>query len=334
MEKNFYIETYGCQMNFADSEIVNSLLIENGYFPCDDYKKAVLILINTCSIRDHAEQRVLNRLQELNALKKKNPDLKVGIIGCMAERLKEELLEKQQVVDLVAGPDVYRSLPEMLRNVFEGEKSVNTLLSEEETYAEIEPVRLSGNRLSAFISIMRGCQNYCSYCVVPYTRGKERSRDWKTIVAEAKKLFENGYREVTLLGQNVNSYTFEGVNFAELLRETAKISPKLRVRFATSHPKDISDDVPESIKLRRLNEIIALQQDLSHESNKHDIEKKFEILVEGISKRSGKQYFGRTSNNKVVIFNHNNENIGDYIYVKITNCTAATLFGNKIEQDA
>jgi tRNA-2-methylthio-N6-dimethylallyladenosine synthase len=435
MEKTFYIETYGCQMNFADSEIVNSLLIKNGYLPCDDYKKAILILINTCSIRDHAEQRVLNRLQEFNALKKKKRHLKVGVIGCMAERLKEELLEKQQVVDLVAGPDVYRSLPEMLRNVFEGEKSVNTLLSEEETYAEIEPVRLSNNKLSAFISIMRGCQNYCSYCVVPYTRGKERSRDWKTIVVEAEKLFENGYREITLLGQNVNSYSFEEVNFAELLHKIADISPQLRVRFATSHPKDISDElietiagtanickhihlpiqsgsdamlkkmnrkytrewylgriagikslipncglstdiiagfcsetendhqdtmslmrevgydsafmfkysersntyaaqhypdnVPEDVKLRRLNEIIALQQDLSHESNMHDIGKDFEILVEGRSKRSDKQYYGRTSGNKVVIFNRNNENVGDYIYVKITDCTVATLFGTK-----
>jgi tRNA-2-methylthio-N6-dimethylallyladenosine synthase len=436
MEKRFFLETYGCQMNFADSEVVSSILLDAGFVPHNDYKSSDLILINTCSIRDHAEQRVLNRLQEFNSLKKKNHEVKIGIIGCMAERLKEELLERQQSVDLVAGPDAYRELPAMLSKVYDGEKSVNTLLSEEETYGEIEPIRLSGNNLSAFISIMRGCQNFCAYCVVPYTRGKERSRDYHTIVAEASKLLGKGYKEVTLLGQNVNSYHFEDVNFAQLLAKTAEISPSLRVRFATSHPKDISDevidtiakypnicknihlpvqsgsnttllkmkrkytvewyldrinkikatipdcglstdiiagfcgetekdhqdsldlmkkvgydsafmfkyserpdtfaaknypdDVSEETKLQRLNEIISLQQELSHESNLKDVGKTMEILVEGASKRSEKQYFGRTSSNKVVIFDRTTENIGDYINLKITHCSNITLFG-KVE---
>ncbi len=433
MKKTFFIETYGCQMNFADSEIVHSVLVSADYTPTEHYKEADLILINTCSIRDHAEQRVLNRLQEFGFLKKKRPHLKIGILGCMAERLKEELMRLQQSVDLVVGPDAYRNLPNLLNTVESGEKAVNTLLSEEETYAEIEPVRIGDNQISAFIAIMRGCENYCAYCVVPYTRGKERSRDCDTIVNEAQKLFEQGYREVTLLGQNVNSYAYNDIRFAQLLARVASINPLLRVRFATSHPKDLSDellqtmsqypnickaihlpiqsgsdavlkkmkrkydsawyldrisairrylpdcslstdiiagfcgetesdhqdtlkimetvgyapafmfkyserpdtfaaknypdDVPEDVKSRRLTEIINKQQELSLISNKADVGKTFEVLVEGVSKKSNQQYFGRNSQNKVVVFDHTNEKIGDYVNVQITDCSAITLMG-------
>jgi tRNA-2-methylthio-N6-dimethylallyladenosine synthase len=436
MNKTFFIETYGCQMNFADSEIVHSVLISAGYEPIENYKKADLIFVNTCSIRDNAEQRVLNRLQEFSFLKKKKPHLKIGILGCMAERLKEELIEVQQAVDLVVGPDAYRDLPNLLITVESGEKAVNVLLSEEETYAEIEPVRVGDNQVSAFIAIMRGCENFCAYCVVPYTRGKERSRDYETIVNEAQKLFEQGYREITLLGQNVNSYQYNDVNFAQLLKRVAEVNPLLRVRFATSHPKDLSDellqimsqypnicnaihlpiqsgsdpvlkkmkrkydtawyldrisaikrylpdcsistdiisgfceeteddhkntlklmedvgfasafmfkysersntfaaknypdDVPEDVKSRRLTEIIDKQQKLSLKNNKADVGKTFEVLVEGVSKKSDKRYFGRNSQNKVVVFNHTNEKIGDYVYVKITDCSAITLKGDVV----
>ncbi|MDR2907445.1 MAG: tRNA (N6-isopentenyl adenosine(37)-C2)-methylthiotransferase MiaB [Bacteroidales bacterium] len=437
MNQTFFIETYGCQMNFADSEIVHSVLAESGYTPVDNYKKADLILMNTCSIRDHAEQRVLNRLQEFSSAKKKKPHVKIGILGCMAERLKEELMTLQQSVDLIVGPDAYRDLPNLLNTVESGQKAANVLLSEEETYAEIEPVRVGDNQISAFIAIMRGCENYCAYCVVPYTRGKERSRDTDTIVNEAKKLFEQGYREVTLLGQNVNSYHFQDVNFAQLLAHVAEVNPLLRVRFATSHPKDLSDellqtmsrypnickaihlpiqsgsnamlkkmkrkydtawyldrisairrylsdcslstdiiagfcgeteedhqetiklmndvgyatafmfkyserpdtfaaknyedDVPEDVKSRRLAEIIANQQELSHISNKAEVGKTFEVLVEGISKKSKTQYFGRNSQNKVVVFNHTDEKIGDYVNVQVTGCSAITLMGNVVK---
>jgi len=425
-------------MNFSDSEIVSSVLVSANYTPIENYKEADFIFMNTCSIRDNAEQRVLNRLQEFSFLKKKKPHLKIGILGCMAERLKEELIEMQQSVDLVVGPDAYRNLPNLLNTVETGEKAVSVLLSEEETYAEIEPVRVGDNQVSAFIAIMRGCENFCAYCVVPYVRGKERSRDFETIVDEAKKLFEQGYREITLLGQNVNSYQYNDVNFAQLLARVADVNPLLRLRFATSHPKDLSDelletmskypnickaihlpiqsgsdavldkmkrkydstwyldrisairrympdcsistdviagfcgetedehndtlnvmekvgyssafmfkyserpntfaaenypdDVPDDVKSRRLTEIINKQQELSLKSNQADVGKTFEVLVEGVSKKSDKQYFGRNSQNKVVVFDHTTEKSGDYIHVEITDCSAITLKGTVVKK--
>ncbi len=437
--KKLYIETYGCQMNFSDSEIVGSIMSENNYKTTTEISKADLIFINTCSIRDNAEQRVRKRLKELNAFKKKNPDVRIGVIGCMAERLKEKLLEEEQSVDIIVGPDAYRDLPQLITTIESGQKAINVILSEEETYADITPVRLGENKISAFISIMRGCQNFCSYCVVPYTRGKERSRKPETIINEARDLFEKGYKEVTLLGQNVNSYKWDDENkadFSELLEQVALISPLLRVRFATSHPKDISDkliqtiakynnicnsihlpvqsgstrvlkkmnrkydrewyleristikkfipdcaistdiisgfcteteedhqdtlsvmktvgydyafmfkyserpdttaakkfedDVSEETKSRRLTEIINLQRNLSHESNIRDIGKTFEILVEGISKKSNEQLFGRNSQNKVAVFPKKKFKIGDYVNVKINSCTTATLIGKSI----
>lgn len=441
-KKKVYIETYGCQMNFSDSEIVGSILKENEYEQTSDIKTADLILVNTCSIRDNAEQRVRNRLSEMHALKKRNPELMIGILGCMAERLKDKLLEEERHIDLIVGPDGYRSLPQLIEQVGNGQKAVNVLLSAEETYADINPVRLSGDGVTAFISIMRGCENFCAYCVVPYTRGKERSRNPETIVSEARDLFEKGYREVTLLGQNVNSYRWEDENgkleFPGLLEEVARINPLLRVRFATSHPKDLSDellevmvdynnickaihlpvqsgssrilklmnrsytrewyldrikaiknylpeasistdiiagfcteteedhaetlsvmreagysaafmfkyserpntiaakkygdDVDEAVKSRRLEEIIALQQQLSLESNRKDVGQTFEVLVEGVSKRSAEQLFGRNSQNKVVVFNRGDHKPGDYVKVKITSCSAATLKGELVEE--
>ncbi|HNY06548.1 MAG TPA: tRNA (N6-isopentenyl adenosine(37)-C2)-methylthiotransferase MiaB [Bacteroidales bacterium] len=435
--KNIYIETYGCQMNFSDSEIVGSIMLKSGCQIVDDQNQADVIFINTCSIRDHAEQRIRKRLHELQHLKKKKPGLEIGILGCMAERLKNQLLEEEQLVDLIAGPDAYRDLPNLLQTVENGQKAINVLLSTEETYADINPVRLASNGISAFISIMRGCQNFCSYCVVPYTRGKERSRNPETIVNEAKNLFETGYREITLLGQNVNSYQWnsdtETTNFANLLEKIAMQNPLLRIRFATSHPKDISDEllqtiaryenicksihlpvqsgssrilklmnrkytrewymnrieairkiipdcaistdiisgfcneteddhqqtlslmewagfdyafmfkyserpdtmaakklednVPEEIKSRRLEEVIALQQTLSLTSYRRDVHKQFTVLVEGFSKRSKDYLFGRTSQNKVVVFPKNDYKPGDYVDVTITDCTAATLKG-------
>lgn len=248
-EKKFYIESYGCQMNFSDSEIVASILYENGFGATRNFEEANLILINTCSIREKAEQTVRNRLQMFKGLKKQRPDTLIGVLGCMAERLKAKFLEEEQLVDMVIGPDAYRSLPGLIEEANGGQKAVNVLLSREETYADIAPVRLDSNGVSAFISIMRGCNNMCSFCVVPFTRGRERSRDAKSIVQEAKNLFEKGFREVTLLGQNVDSYhytdpdTGSSTNFAQLLELTAKVSPLLRVRFSTSHPKDITDEV-------------------------------------------------------------------------------------------
>ena len=430
--KKFYIETYGCQMNFSDSEIVASVLKDNDFTIETDYKNADIILLNTCSIRDNAEQKVHHRLKHLNALKKKKKHIIVGLLGCMAERLKEELFA-DGTVDLIAGPDAYRNLPQLIGSIKPGQKAFNILLSAEETYADINPVRYDSNGVSAFISIMRGCQNFCSYCVVPFTRGKERSRDPETIVAEAAKLFDEGFREITLLGQNVNSYLFDGVNFPQLMALVAGVNPLLRIRFATSHPKDISDqliqviashpnickyihlpiqsgsnrvlklmnrkytreyyleridtiyniipdcgistdiiagfcgeteddhrdtlsamqqsgycyafmfkysertgtlaaekyddDVPDEIKTRRLNEIIEMQHNLSFESNKKDLGKEFEVLIEGTSKRSKKQLFGRTSQNKVVVFNDIEHKQGEYVMVKITDCTSATLKG-------
>ena len=434
--KKLFIETYGCQMNAGDSEIVVSIMQEHGYRYTENINEADIILINTCSIRDNAEQRMWGRLSAMRQIKKRKPSLIVGIIGCMAERLKEQLIEKGTGVDIVAGPDSYRSLPDLVRTAEEGSKGINVELSKEETYAEIAPVRLDRNGVSAFIAIMRGCNNFCSYCVVPYTRGRERSRDCNTIVAEARTLFENGYREVTLLGQNVNSYCYGEVGFPELMAMVAEISPLLRVRFATSHPKDISDrllevmaryenickaihlpaqsgsnvmlekmnrkytrewyleriaairrympdcaittdlisgfcgetledhqatlslmrevgyagafmfkyserpdtfsarhfadDIADEEKTRRLNEIIALQNQLSVESNEAEIGKIRQVLVEGTSKRSDEQLCGRTSQNKMVVFDRGDYKAGDYVTVKITGCSSATLFGTEV----
>lgn len=439
--KKIFIETYGCQMNFSDSEIVGSILSDNNYLITTDINEADCILINTCAIREGAEQRIRKRLKELKALRRNKPWFKVGVLGCMAERLKEQLMEEEDNVNLVAGPDAYRTLPELLKQVETGAKAANVLLSEEETYAEIDPVRLGSNGISAFISIMRGCENFCAYCVVPYTRGRERSRDPKTIVNEAKRLFENGYKEVTLLGQNVNSYHWTAddgsiVDFPELMKQVAEIDPTLRVRYSTSHPKDLSDkllevmssydnickcihlpvqsgsnrilklmnrkytvewyldriaairrympdcaittdviagfcgetledheqtlslfkqvgydyafmfkysmrpntyahkrltdDVSEEEKTRRLEEIIALQGELSLTSYQKDLGKTFEVLIEGTSKRNKEQLFGRNSQNKVIVFDGNGHKPGEYVKVKVLKCTSATLIGELV----
>lgn len=254
-KRKLYIESYGCQMNFADSEIVASILRENGFATTSKIEEAELILLNTCAIRENAEQKVRNRLQHLVPMKKKRQNVKIGVLGCMAERLKTKFLEEEKIVDMVVGPDAYRDLPNLINEVEDGQKAVNVFLSREETYADITPIRLDSNGVTAFISIMRGCDNMCSFCVVPYTRGRERSRDPFSIVKEATELFEQGYREVTLLGQNVDSYKWKGVNgdlntttFANLLEMVALINPDLRIRFSTSHPKDITDDVLHTMK--------------------------------------------------------------------------------------
>ncbi|MBR1991304.1 MAG: tRNA (N6-isopentenyl adenosine(37)-C2)-methylthiotransferase MiaB [Bacteroidales bacterium] len=435
--KKLFIETYGCQMNVADSEVVASIL-SSEYQLTENESEADLILINTCSVRDNAEQRIRARLRELGSLKKKRAGLMVGLLGCMAERIKNQLLEEEPTLDFIAGPDAYRSLPALIEKAAAGKSAYNVILSTTETYDDITPVRYDTNGVSAFISIMRGCNNFCSYCVVPYTRGRERSRSPQTILAEARQLLDEGYKEVTLLGQNVNSYCFEEngktTTFAQLMEMTAQLSPTLRVRFATSHPKDISDelikviaqypnvckyihlpvqagstsmlkrmkrvytreqyleriatikrlvpdcaiatdiiagfcgeteeehqatlslmrevgysyaymfkysvrdntfaarnytdDVPETLKIKRLEEIIALQQELSLQHNQRDVGKTFEVLVEGTSKRSADQLFGRTSQNKVVVFPKGNHQKGDYVNVTITSCTAATLIAN------
>lgn len=434
--KNLFIETYGCQMNVADSEVVAAIL-SSDYQICDNIKEADLILINTCSVRDHAEQRIRKRLIELGFLKKKKPGLQIGLLGCMAERVKEKLLHEESALDFIAGPDAYRTLPALIQEATFGKTAFNVMLSTEETYDDIAPIRYDTNGISAFISIMRGCNNFCTYCVVPYTRGRERSRSSKTIIREAEELINQGYKEITLLGQNVNSYHSEEdgevVDFAKLLEKVALLSPQVRVRFATSHPKDISDelietiakydncckfihlpvqagsntmlkrmnrvytreyyleriatirrlipdcsiatdiiagfsgeteedhqatlslmrevgyssaymfkyseregtmaakrfpdDIPDEVKGRRLEEIIALQQELSMESNQKDIGKTFEVLVEGASKRSGNEYFGRNSQNKVVIFPKEDCQIGDYVNVMVQSCSPATLKG-------
>ena len=434
--RKLFIETYGCQMNVGDSEIVVSLMQAAGYVYTDRIDQADVVLINTCSIRDNAEQRIWGRLAEMRRLRRAKPALVVGVLGCMAERLREQLTEGGHGVDVVAGTDAYRDLPRLVREAEAGGKGVNVMLSAEETYAEIAPVRLDRNGVSAFIAIMRGCNNYCSYCVVPYTRGVERSRDPETIVAEARSLFKNGYREVTLLGQNVNSYRAGEVDFPELLRRVAEVSPQLRVRFATSHPKDMSDrlleamasmpnicraihlpaqsgassmlrrmnrkydrewylgriaairrympdcaittdliagfsgeteeehaqtlslmrevgydsafmfkyserpgtfaqrhlpdDVPEEVKSRRLAEIIALQSELSLAGNRRDVGREFEVLAESVSKKRDDQLSGRTSQNKVVVFDRGNHRIGEYVRVRITDCTPVTLIGEAI----
>lgn len=449
--KKLFLESYGCQMNFSDSEIVASVLIKEGYTTTRNEDEADVVLLNTCSIRENAEQRVRNRLTEFKKRKENKPSLIVGILGCMAERLKTNLLEEEKLVDLVAGPDAYRDLPNLISEVGGGQKAVNVLLSREETYADISPVRLDHNGVTAFISIMRGCDNMCSFCVVPFTRGRERSRDPKTIVEEAQELFDRGYREVTLLGQNVDSYrwnlTKKGeienpdqptVNFAELLEMVALVNPKLRVRFSTSHPKDMTDevlqtmakyhniceyihlpvqsgstrvlekmnrgysrewyigridairkympecsistdiitgfcteteedhqdtlslidyvqyeyaymfkyserpktlaerkyedDVPEEVKQRRLTEVIDKQQANSLMHHEKGIGKTFEVLVEGESKRSAEEMFGRNSQNAVIIFPKGDLKKGDYALVKVLSCTAATMRGEVVEK--
>ena len=435
--KKLYIETYGCQMNRCDSEVVVSILSEYGYIYTEEIAEADVILVNTCSVRDNAEQRIWGRLNEFKVYKKRKRTLLVGVIGCMAERLKDELIEREPIVDVVVGPDAYRDLPRLLCDAASGTRGVNVLLSREETYAEIAPVRLDKNGVSAFVSIMRGCDNMCSYCVVPFTRGRERSRDPQTIMAEVRDLFERGYREVTLLGQNVNSYKFGEVGFPELMAMVAEVSPLLRVRFATSHPKDLSDklieciashpnicraihlpaqsgstrmlelmnrkysrewyldriaairrampdcaittdlisgfcteteedhqatlslmrevgyasaymfkyserpqayaarkmvdDVPEQEKIRRLNEIIELQNKLSLENNRQDVGKVFEVLIEGESKRDKDDLCGRTSQNKMAVFPGKGYKAGDYVKVYVDDCSAATLIAHIVE---
>jgi len=443
--KKFYIESYGCQMNFSDSEIVAAILNEEGFGATRNYEDADLILLNTCSIREKAEQTVRNRLQAFRKMKEQRPGMLVGVLGCMAERLKAKFLEEEKLVDIVVGPDAYRSLPGLIEEAEGGQKSVNVLLSREETYANISPVRLDSNGVTAFVSIMRGCNNMCTFCVVPFTRGRERSRDAVSIINECKDLFDRGFKEVTLLGQNVDSYYFnegEGlenaITFAKLLEMVALISPLLRVRFSTSHPKDITDDVlhtmakypnickyihlpvqagntrilqlmnrtytrewylnrvqrireimpdcglstdiitgfcsetdeehadtlslmeasrfdmaymfsyserpgtlaarrykddvPDDVKQRRLEEIIKLQNGHSRESYKNDIGKVFEVLIEGNSKRSDKDWCGRNSQNKMVVFPKGDANLkkGDYAMVKINEATSATLIGEMI----
>jgi tRNA-2-methylthio-N6-dimethylallyladenosine synthase len=447
--KKLYLESYGCQMNFSDSEIVASILAEKGYETTRNAEEAEVVLLNTCSIRDNAEQRVRNRLNHFNGLKKRNPKMMVGILGCMAERLKSQLLEEEKLVDMVVGPDAYRELPTLIEEVNDGRKAVNVLLSREETYAEINPVRLNSNGVTAFISIMRGCDNMCSFCVVPFTRGRERSRDPESIVREAAYLVQEGYKEVTLLGQNVDSYRWnetkkgeiidpakEVVNFAGLLEKVALVSPELRIRFSTSHPKDMTDevlevmaryenicnyihlpvqsgssevlkrmnrgysrewymdriaairriipecaistdiiagfcgetdedheetlslmkevgyeyaymfkyserpktlaerkyedDVPEEVKQKRLTEIIEIQTESSLKRNEASVGKVFEVLVEGKSKKSDDQLYGRNSQNAVMVFDKGNAEIGTYVKVKATGCTSATLFGELV----
>jgi tRNA-2-methylthio-N6-dimethylallyladenosine synthase len=437
--KKFYIESYGCQMNFSDSEIVASILHNEGFGATRNFEEANLVLLNTCSIREKAEQTVRNRLQAFRKVKDKNPGMLIGVLGCMAERLKAKFLEEEKLVDIVVGPDAYRSLPGLVSEAEGGQKTVNVLLSREETYADISPVRLDSNGVTAFVSIMRGCNNMCTFCVVPFTRGRERSRDAESIVNECRDLFEKGFREVTLLGQNVDSYYTnngnEEVTFALLLERVAKISPLLRIRFSTSHPKDITDDVlhtmaqypnickyihlpvqsgntrvlqlmnrtytrewylskvkrireimpdcglstdvitgfctetdeehkdtlslmeqcrfdmaymfsyserpgtlaerrytddvPDEVKQKRLEEIIALQNSHSRESYKNDIGKEFEVLIENSSKRSDAHWSGRNTQNKMVVFPKESYQLqkGDYVTVKITESTGATLLG-------
>lgn len=429
-----FIETYGCQMNFADSEVVAAIMQTADYDLTENISDADAIFINTCSIRDHAEKKAMSRLEYFTSLKKKKKGLVVGVLGCMAERIKDELL-KEKVVDLVVGPDSYLDLPNLVAQAASGHKAINVEPSTTETYKDVLPKRIGGNVISGFVSIMRGCNNFCTYCIVPYTRGRERSREYESILSEVVDLQKRGYKEVTLLGQNVNSYNYDGLTFAMLLDKLATEVPDMRIRFTTSHPKDMSEDtvkviarhhnlckhihlpvqsgssrilqlmnrkytrewyldkiamirriipdcgittdmftgfhseteedhqmtlslmrevgfdnafmfkyseregtfasrnlpdnVPEDVKLRRLQEAIDLQLELSLASNKRDIGKEFEVLVEGRSKRSAQQMFGRTSQNKVVLFNRSDEKTGDYITVKINDATAATLFGER-----
>jgi tRNA-2-methylthio-N6-dimethylallyladenosine synthase len=443
--KKFYIESYGCQMNFADSEIVASILNDNGFGATGNYAEADLVLLNTCSIREKAEQTVRQRLHLFRQVKQSRPGMLIGVLGCMAERLKDKFLEEEKLVDMVVGPDAYRTLPGLVAEAETGQKAVNVLLSRDETYADIAPVRLDSNGVTAFVSIMRGCNNMCAFCVVPFTRGRERSRDAHSIVSECQDLFARGYKEVTLLGQNVDSYYWmdeaadNPVTFAQLLEKVALIDASLRVRFSTSHPKDITDevlftmarydnicryihlpvqsgstrvlqlmnrtytrewyqakvdrilevlpdcglssdiiagfcteteedhqdtlslmayarydmsymffyserpgtlaarryqdDVPEEVKKRRLDEIVKLQNRLSLESNKKDVGKVFEVLIEGDSKKSAADWRGRSTQNKVVVFPKEGANLkkGDYARVQIEECTGATLIGRVTE---
>lgn len=449
--KKLYLESYGCAMNFSDSEVVASILVDQGFVTTRNEGEADVILINTCSIRDNAEQRVRNRLTQFNKAKREKPGMIIGILGCMAERLKKNLLEEEKLVDIVAGPDSYRDLPNLITEVEGGQKAVNVLLSRDETYADISPIRLDNNGISAFVSITRGCDNMCSFCVVPFTRGRERSRDPQTIVQECQDLFNRGYREVTLLGQNVDSYRWNmsskgeikdpnqrTTNFAQLMEMVAHVDPLLRIRFSTSHPKDMTDDVlevmakydnicnyihlpvqsgntemlkrmnrgysrewymdriaaikrivpncgistdtisgfcgeteeehqdtltlmcdvkydfaymykyserpktlaerkfeddvPEEVKQRRLQEVIDLQQVHSLEIMQEQIGKTEIILVEKISRRSDEQMVGRTDRYHKVVFDRGTAKVGDYLKVKITDCTSATLFGDVISE--
>ncbi len=435
--KKLFIETYGCQMNVADSEVIASVMQMAGYTPASTLDEADAVFMNTCSIRDNAEQKIWNRLDYFHALKRKRPGLIVGVVGCMAERVKEELIEHHGV-DLVAGPDAYLSLPDLIAQVEAGQKAINVELSTTETYRDVVPARICGNHISGYVSIMRGCNNFCTYCIVPYTRGRERSRDVESILREVTDLRQKGYKEVTLLGQNVNSYRFtrpDGteVTFPQLLRTVAQVAPDMRIRFTTSHPKDMSDDtlhviaeepnvcrhihlpvqsgssrilklmnrkydrewylervaairriipdcglstdifsgfhseteedhqqslslmeecaydsafmfkyserpgtfaskhlpddVPEEVKVRRLEEIIALQNRLSAESNARCVGRVYEVLAEGTSKRSRDQLFGRTEQNRVVVFDRGTHRVGDLVTVRITEATSATLKG-------
>ena len=443
--KNLYIETYGCQMNVADSEVVASIMQMAGYEVCDALEKADAVLLNTCSVRDNAEQKILNRLEALNAERKKRQEgrdaggrkkLIIGVLGCMAERVKDQLLTHHHA-DLVAGPDAYLSLPDLFAQAEMGQKAINIELSLTETYREVVPNRLHGTKIGGYVSIMRGCNNFCHYCIVPYTRGRERSRDTESILREVRDLRDRGYKEVTLLGQNVNSYQGnDGVGFAQLLRMVAHEAPEMRVRFTTSHPKDMSDetlqviadepnvcrhihlpvqsgsnrilhlmnrkytrewyldrveairriipdcaittdifvgyhseteddhqlslslmrevgydaafmfkyserpgtyaskhlpdDVPEEVKLRRLDEMIRLQTELSAQANAREVGRTVSVLVEGYSKRSREQLFGRTEQNKVVVFNKGRHHIGELVTVKIESSSSATLKGSPV----
>lgn len=441
-DRKLFIETYGCQMNVADSEVVASVMEMDGYVMTDKLEDADAVFVNTCSVRDNAEQRVIQRLEYFNAIKrKKNKDLIIGVLGCMAERAKEELLEKHHA-DVVVGPDAYLDLPNLVGAAERGEKAINVKLSKTETYKDVIPLKIGGNHISGFISIMRGCDKVCTYCIVPYTRGRERSRDPQSILNELRDLREKGFKEVTLLGQNVNSYKFEDeggkvTDFTALLELVALAAPKMRIRFTTSYPTDmtddtlemiakydnlckfihlpvqsgstrmlgimkrkynrelyldriaaikriipgcglstdimcgyhseteedqqetlslmkevgfdsafmfkyserpgtyaakkLADDISEDIKIERLQQIINLQNELSLESNKHDVGKTFEVLVEGFSKRSKEQLFGRSSQNKVIIFDKGNHRIGEFVNVKVTGNTSATLFGEALD---
>lgn len=437
--KHLYIETYGCQMNVADSEVVASVMKMAGYEPCESLDQADAVFLNTCSVRDNAEQKIIHRLEALNAMRRKGRHLIIGVLGCMAERVKDGLLNKHGA-DLVAGPDAYLSLPDLIAQAETGHKAMDIELSLTETYRDIVPERYCGSRISGFVSIMRGCNNFCHYCIVPYTRGRERSRDVESILREVHDLEARGYKEVTLLGQNVNSYCWNKedgskILFPELLRIVAQAVPGMRIRFSTSHPKDMSDetlhviaeepnvckhihlpvqsgsnrilklmnrkytrewyldrvaairriipdcglstdifvgycseteedhqlslslmkecgydsafmfkyserpgtyasknlpdDVPEETKIHRLEELIALQNELSATSNQKCIGKEYEILVEGVSKRSREQLFGRTEQNKVVVFDRGIHHPGEYVRVKITDASSATLKGEE-----
>ena len=435
--KQLFIETYGCQMNVADSEVIASVMKMAGYETCDSIEEADAVLLNTCSVRENAENKIYSRLEALHALQKKGHAFIIGVVGCMAERVREELIEHHHV-NLVAGPDSYLSLPELFAAAEIGERAINVELSTTETYRDVIPERVCGSHISGFVSIMRGCNNFCHYCIVPYTRGRERSREVDSILNEVKDLQRKGFKEVTLLGQNVNSYQCGEVGFPQLLGIVAEAAPDMRIRFTTSHPKDMSDetleviathknicrhihlpvqsgsnrilklmnrkytrewyldrvaairrilpdcglttdifvgyhseteedhqlslslmrevgydsafmfkyserpgtyaskhlpdDVPEDTKIRRLNEMIALQNELSAESYKKDIGKTFEVLVEGVSKRSKEQFFGRTQQNKVVVFDRGSHHIGDFVKVKVSESSSATLKGIEVNE--